>query len=54
MRGKRDDALTLLENVYGKFVEGFDTTDMRAARELLQSLMSVVVRVSVSRATRFS
>ncbi len=42
MRGKRADALTLLENVYGQFVEGFNTADMRAARELLQSLTSVV------------
>jgi predicted ATPase/DNA-binding winged helix-turn-helix (wHTH) protein len=34
-RGKCADAIALVQNVYDKFVEGFDTIDLRAAREFL-------------------
>jgi hypothetical protein len=31
-------ALTLLQSVYGQFTEGFDTTDLRDAKALMESL----------------
>lgn len=37
-QGKRDDAGRLLEEVYRRFGEGFDTPDLRDARALLDSL----------------
>ncbi|MDP2878285.1 MAG: AAA family ATPase [Sulfuricella sp.] len=37
-QGKGDDALSLLEEVYRWFTEGFDTPDMQDARKLLDSL----------------
>ncbi len=37
-RGKRDDALKLLATVYDWFTEGFDTTDLRQAKALLEEL----------------
>ena len=36
--GKRDEARTLLADVYGRFTEGFQTPDLVDARELLDSL----------------
>jgi predicted ATPase len=35
-RGERADSVALVRGAYVKFVEGFDTTDLRAAREFLQ------------------
>jgi hypothetical protein len=37
-RGKRRQAYDLLAPVYGWFTEGFDTTDLRQARILLEEL----------------
>jgi class 3 adenylate cyclase/tetratricopeptide (TPR) repeat protein len=37
-RGRVSEALALIEPVYGKFTEGFDTTDLRKARTLLDEL----------------
>jgi hypothetical protein len=37
-RGKRRQAHDLLAPVYGWFTEGFDTTDLRQARILLEEL----------------
>jgi predicted ATPase len=37
-RGQRDEARKSLEPVYGRFTEGFETTDLRDARALLASL----------------
>ena len=37
-RGQRDDARALLAPIYAWFTEGFDTHDLAAARQLLQSL----------------
>jgi hypothetical protein len=37
-QGKRDAACGLLTAVFGWFTEGFDTPDLRLARELLQAL----------------
>jgi predicted ATPase len=34
----RADALALLEPVYNRFTEGFDTTDLEAAKALLEVL----------------
>lgn len=39
--GKPDDAYRLLSNIYGWFTEGFDTPDLRAAKELLDALTPV-------------
>ena len=39
--GKPDDAYRLLSNIYGWFTEGFDTPDLRAAKELLGALTPV-------------
>jgi predicted ATPase len=36
--GKRDEARELLASVYGWFTEGFDTLDLKEARELLGEL----------------
>ena len=36
--GRRDEARWILEPVFGAFREGFDTTDLRVARELLDGL----------------
>jgi predicted ATPase len=35
--GQRDEAKMSLEPVYGRFTEGFETTDLRDARVLLAS-----------------
>jgi predicted ATPase len=37
-QGKRAQAYELLSSVYTWFTEGFDTADLRQAKELLQSL----------------
>jgi predicted ATPase/DNA-binding winged helix-turn-helix (wHTH) protein len=37
-QGRRDEALRILRPVYGRFTEGFDTLDLRAARCLLDKL----------------
>jgi predicted ATPase len=37
-QGKRDQALELLAPVYGWFTEGFDTRDLKEAKELLEEL----------------
>jgi predicted ATPase len=34
-QGKRDEARELLARVYGWFTEGFDTLDLKEARDLL-------------------
>jgi predicted ATPase/DNA-binding winged helix-turn-helix (wHTH) protein len=36
--GQQDEARNILGTVYGRFTEGFETTDLRAARALLASL----------------
>ena len=37
-QGKRVEARVLLEEIYGWFTEGFDTTDLQAAQGLLEVL----------------
>ena len=37
-QGKRQDAYDLLAPVYGWFTEGFDTSDLKAAKQLLDAL----------------
>jgi hypothetical protein len=37
-QGKRDDASTMLADVYGWFTEGFDTADLKDAKALLDEL----------------
>src|SRR5262249_12270513 len=37
-QGKRKEARTLLSEIYGWFTEGFDTKDLREAKELLDAL----------------
>ena len=37
-QGKKDEARGLLAGVYGWFVEGFDTKDLREAKALLDEL----------------
>ena len=39
-QGKRDDARDLLAPVYDWFTEGFDTVDLKEARNLLDELAS--------------
>jgi predicted ATPase len=39
-QGKRDAARDLVQNAYDWFTEGFDTTDLQAARALLEELYS--------------
>jgi predicted ATPase len=36
--GRRDEALTMLAEVYGWFTEGFDTADLKDAKALLDEL----------------
>ena len=36
--GKRVEARALLEEIYGWFTEGFDTTDLQEAKALLDAL----------------
>jgi len=37
-QGKREEAQQLLAEIYGWFTEGFDTPDLKDARELLEEL----------------
>jgi predicted ATPase len=39
-QGKRDEARELLAPVYGWFIEGFDTLDLKEAKALLEELAS--------------
>ena len=39
-QGKRDEARDLLAAVYGWFTEGFDTLDLKEAKNLLDELSS--------------
>ena len=39
-QGKRDEARNLLAPVYGWFTEGFDTLDLKEAKNLLDELSS--------------
>jgi predicted ATPase len=38
LSGKRDEARELLASVYGWFIEGFDTRDLKEAKALLGEL----------------
>ena len=37
-QGRRDEAHTMLDEIYGWFTEGFDTADLRDAKALLDEL----------------
>jgi predicted ATPase len=37
-QGKQKDARQLLAEIYGWFTEGFDTADLKEAKELLEGL----------------
>jgi predicted ATPase len=37
-QGKRDEARAMLAEIYGWFTEGFDTSDLKDARALLDEL----------------
>ena len=37
-QGRRDEARTMLADIYGWFTEGFDTADLKDARALLDEL----------------
>ena len=37
-RGRSADALPLLERVYNRFTEGFETADLKSAKTLLDTL----------------
>jgi predicted ATPase len=37
-QGKRSDARNLLAPIYGWFTEGFDATDLKEAKALLETL----------------
>jgi len=39
-QGRHDDARQILAPVYDRFTEGFETTDLRSARTMLESLPS--------------
>lgn len=39
-QGRRNDALKLLQSIYGQFTEGFETADLQEARALMESLES--------------
>jgi predicted ATPase len=36
--GRRDEARTMLSEIYGWFTEGFDTADLKEAKALLDEL----------------
>jgi predicted ATPase len=42
--GRRDEARQILGPVYDRFTEGFETTDLRSAKTMLESLPSRHVR----------
>ena len=37
-QGKQEEARKLLAEIYGWFIEGFDTADLKAAKALLEEL----------------
>ena len=37
-QGKRDEASTMLSEIYGWFTEGFDTADLKDSKALLHEL----------------
>jgi predicted ATPase len=37
-QGRLSEGIALLQHVYDRFTEGFDTTDLKAAKALLDSL----------------
>ena len=37
-QGRRDEARTMLADIYGWFTEGFDTADLKDAKALLDQL----------------
>ena len=37
-QGRRDEARSMLAEIYGWFTEGFDTADVKDAKELLEEL----------------
>jgi predicted ATPase len=37
-QGRRDEARTILADIYGWFTEGFDTADLKDAKSLLDEL----------------
>jgi len=37
-QGRRDEARTMLTDIYGWFTEGFDTADLKDAKALLDDL----------------
>ena len=37
-QGRRDEARTMLTEIYGWFTEGFDTADLEGAKALLEEL----------------
>jgi predicted ATPase len=37
-QGRRDEACTMLAEIYGWFIEGFDTRDLKDAKALLDQL----------------
>ena len=37
-QGRRDEARTMLAEIYGWFTEGFDTADLKEAKALLDEL----------------
>ena len=39
--GRRDEARTMLADIYGWFTEGFDTADLKDAKALLEELSIV-------------
>jgi hypothetical protein len=39
-QGKRDEARTMLSEIYNWFTEGFDTADLKDAKALLEELSS--------------
>ena len=39
-QGRRDEARTMLAEIYGWFIEGFDTADLKDAKTLLDELSS--------------
>ena len=39
-QGRRDEARTMLAEIYGWFTEGFDTADLKDAKALLEELSS--------------
>ena len=39
-QGKRDEARELLSPIYGWFTEGFDTLDLKEAKNLIDELSS--------------